>query len=157
MDILFDLEKIIFILKLNEMKKITIATILIAATQILFAQKNIPAVVKAALAKAYPEATGLKWDKEGKGAFEANFKQKTVPMSLVINAIGEIMETETEIPVYEIPENIITSIHKLYPTAVITGGDVIVSNIGVKKYEVDLTIGKKKTEKQFDMDGNLVK
>ena len=144
-------------LKQYKMKRIIIVTFFVAISQILSAQKNIPTAVKASLAKAYPEATGLKWDKEGKDAFEANFKQKDVPMSLVINMAGEILETETEIQVSDFPNKIVASIKKLYPTAIITGGDIIVSNMGVKKYEADLTIGKKKSEKQFDVDGNLVK
>ena len=139
------------------MKKNILAMSMFVIATSVFAQKNIPTVVKTAFEKANPTATAVKWDKEKDGTFEANCKNNAVPMSFVYNAKGELLETETEIPVSEFPTNIMDAIHKKYPTAKITGGDRIVTSSGVTKYEADLTIGKKKTEKQFDIDGNLIK
>lgn len=138
------------------MKKIILAISMFVFTTTTFAQKGIPAVVKTAFGKANPTATDVKWDKEKDGTFEANCKNNSVPMSFVYNAKGELLETETEIPISEFPIKVTDAIHKQYPKAIITGGDRIVSNKGVTKYEADLTIGKKKTEKQFDIEGNLI-
>ena len=121
-----------------------------------FAQKGIPKSVKIAFEKANPKATAVKWDNEKDGTFEANCKNNSVLMSFVYNSKGELLETETEIRVTEFPANVTDAIHKKYPTAKITGGDKIVTSSGVTKYEADLTIGKKKTEKQFDIEGNLI-
>ena len=112
--------------------------------------------MKTAFEKANPIATDVKWDKEKDGTFEANCKNNSVPMSFVYDAKGELLETETEIQISEFPIKVIEAIHKKFPKAIITGGDRIVSNKGVTKYEADLTIGKKQTEKQFDIDGNLI-
>ena len=121
-----------------------------------FGQKGIPTIVKTAFEKANPKAVSVKWDKEKGGTFEANCKNNAVPMSFVYNSKGVLLETETEISLSEFPKNVTVAIHKKYPKAKITGGDRIVTSTGVTKYEADLTIGKKKTEKQFDIDGNLI-
>ena len=139
------------------MKKQSLILILLFAVGTTFAQTKVPTAVKEAFAKAYPKATEVKWDKENKNEYEANCKNENVVMSLVYNAKGELLETETEIPVTDFPTKVIEHIHKLYPTAIITGGDKIVTNIGVVSYEADLTIGKKKIEKQFAADGSFVK
>ena len=138
------------------MKQSILAISMLVLTTTTFAQKGIAVVVKTAFEKSNPKATAVKWDKEKDGTFETNCRNNSVPMSFVYNVKGELLETETEIPVSEFPTKVTDAIHKQYPTAKITGGDKIVSNKGVTKYEADLIIGKKKTEKQFDSEGNLI-
>ena len=136
---------------------IVIFAAFLVATTGAFAQKNIPAAAKAAFTKANPTATDVKWDKESNGTFEANCKINGVSSSLVYDKMGVLQETETEIAVAEIPAAVTEAVHKKYPKATITGGDKIVNNKGVVKYEVDLKTGKKETEKQFDETGKEVR
>lgn len=138
------------------MKKNILTISILSIVTTVFAQKGIPIVVKNAFENANPNAAVVKWDKENDGTFEANCKNNSVPMSFVYNSKGELLETEIEIPVSEFPSNITDAIHEKYPTAKITGGDRIITNSGVTMYEVDLRIGMKKSEKQFDINGNLI-
>lgn len=138
------------------MKQVILVASMFAVCVTAQAQKGIPVAVKSAFEKAYPKATAVKWDKEINGDFEANCTNNKVAMSLTYNAKGGLLETETEIMLAEFPSKVTDAIHAKYPTAKITGGDKIVTNKGVTKYEADLTIGQKKIEKLFDAEGNLV-
>ena len=64
-------------------------------------EAQVPAKVKMAFSKEYPHVPA-KWEKEGKG-YEVNFKKDGKSMSLVIDNMGSITETETGITVAELP------------------------------------------------------
>lgn len=91
-------------------KYITVIIILVVSITVL-AQKNIPAAVKNAFAKAYPNTIGVKWDKEKTDEQEANFKNNAIPMSLLYTAKGELLETETEIVVAAFPAKVLAAIY----------------------------------------------
>ena len=64
-------------------------------------ESQVPAAVKTAFQKQYPSITAS-WDKEDAN-YEANFKQNGKAMSAVIDKNGTIVETETDIPVTDLP------------------------------------------------------
>jgi uncharacterized membrane protein YkoI len=77
--------------------------------------------VKTALNKAYPNATDVEWDKEGKD-FEASFENGDEELSVVFDAIGNILETEKEIEFTELPEVVKAALEgkKISEAAIIT-------------------------------------
>jgi hypothetical protein len=132
------------------MKKVIIAAMLLSSSSI-FAQKEskIPANVKAAFAKQYPSVGKVKWEKE-KSKFEASFETGGKHMSLLYNPDASVAETETQIPVDQLPaaaKKYAESKGKIKEAAIIVRAD------GSQVYEAEVH-GK---DLIFDKDGNLTK
>src|SRR5258708_3090905 len=90
------------------MKKILVlAAVMITSVAIAqkVQEKNLPAVVKAAFQKQYPNVTKAKWTKEG-DKFEASFDLNKVETSVVMDASGSITETEAEIEANQLPKGV---------------------------------------------------
>lgn len=115
-----------------------------------FAQKinaaKLPAAVKEAFAKAYPAATALHWDKEGKD-YEASFKQEKESLSVVFDSKGQLLEVEKGIKASALPAAVQTALkgQKVKEAAVITKG-------GKTYYEAE--VGGK--DLIFDADGKAI-
>ena len=87
-----------------------------ANAQKLSADK-VPANVKAKFAALYPKITEVKWEME-KSDYEAGFTQDKTQMSVVIDAKGELKETETAIEVSALPKATTDYLAKTYPNVV---------------------------------------
>jgi hypothetical protein len=101
----------------------------------VFAQSD---AAKATLKKAYPAATGVKWDKED-GGYEASFKNGGKSMSLIIDAKGMVKETETDITVAELPAAVRTYVAKNMPGKKIKEAAIIINGAGKKMYEAEVS------------------
>jgi hypothetical protein len=97
----------------------------------------VPAAAKTAFAKLYPHATGLKWDKED-GGYEASFKDKGKPMSLLFDTKGSLKETEMDIAITELPATVRDYIARQVPGKTIKEAAIIVDVYGVRKYEAEV-------------------
>src|SRR5215472_3661482 len=65
--------------------------------------KNVPAVVKEALAKKYPSASKVTWEKE-KGNYEANWGGRSgEDTSVQFTPAGEFVEEVDAMPVSQLP------------------------------------------------------
>lgn len=131
--------------------KTTLTTLAIALSTVVFAQKlsadKVPAVIKQAFAKAYPAAKAVKWDKEGKD-YEASFEQGKDELSVVFDEKGQVLETEKEIKVSELPAAVQQALKgkKVKEAAIIIKG-------GKTVYEAE--VGGK--DLMFDSDGKPIK
>jgi hypothetical protein len=135
------------------MKKTIIMGIMAFAALTSQAQKtSIPEAVKAKVTATYPKATGVKFEKEGK-EFEAEFKNEGKEMSILMNVQGNILETETDIAVSELPKNVQEYLTKNFKGKKIKEAAQIVDSKGMKKFEAE--IGGK--DYFFDEKGNLLK
>jgi hypothetical protein len=135
------------------MKKTILMGIMAFAALTSQAQKNsIPDAVKAKVTSVYPKATAVKFDKEGK-EFEAGFKNEGKEMSILMDAQGNILETETDITVADLPKNVQEYLAKNFKGKKIKEAATIVDAKGVKKFEAE--IGGK--DYLFDEKGNLLK
>ncbi|MCZ2357619.1 MAG: PepSY-like domain-containing protein [Bacteroidia bacterium] len=114
--------------------------------------KEVPAVVKSALQKNYPNAKELKWEKE-KGNYEAEFEVNETDYSLLIDASGNILETEIEIKVDALPAKVKDYITKNYAGQKIKEATKITSSKGVVTYEAEV----KGKDLIFDSNGNFIK
>jgi len=65
--------------------------------------KEIPSVVMEKFAALYPSVTNEKWDEEDAN-FEAEFEVDKVETSVVFNASGTLLETETALEPSELPD-----------------------------------------------------
>src|ERR1035437_6489477 len=74
-------------------------------------EAEVPASVKAAFARQYPNIQSVKWEKE-KGNYEAGFDFKKVETSVLIDPNGTILQAESEINVSELPKEVAEYISK---------------------------------------------
>lgn len=114
--------------------------------------KDIPASVKSAFSKAHPDAKEVKWEKEGDN-FEAEFEKGKTEQSVVINAQGNILETETEIAVSELPQKAKDYVNANYKGQTIKEAAKIVDAKGAVSYEAEI----KGKDLIFDAAGTFLK
>jgi biopolymer transport protein ExbD len=136
--------------------RIFLITILLVSCTV-FAQKvDVPKKVQEKFTKLYPKTTEVKWSKEGKEEFEAEFKDNGKFISVVINTEGKLLETETKIDVEELPIAVESFMEKNYNDYEITEAAKIIDDTGVVTYEAEVTKGKEKKDLIFDKDGRII-
>ena len=116
-----------------------------------------PAAVKVAFTQKFPNVAKVRFDKEGNGEYEAEFKMDGVKMSANFTAEGAWRETESEIAATALPAAVTQAISAKYPKASIVGAAKIETSDKGTRYEADLKTGLKKAEVLFDEAGNEVK
>ncbi len=99
---------------------------------------SVPAVVKDALKKAYPNATRVEWEKKKSGDFEAEFKIGKLQTDVTLNASGEILETDVEIAVSELPAAVRATLEKQFAGQKVKEAEKVQKG-GTTLYEVDLS------------------
>ncbi|WP_018621533.1 PepSY-like domain-containing protein [Spirosoma luteum] len=112
----------------------------------------VPAAVKATVAKLYPGVKDVKWEKED-GNYEAGLTHNGKKLSLVIDAKGNVLETETTIMGSALPASVQEYVAKHYAGKKIKEAAEIVDAKGKKTYEAE--IGGK--DLIFDAKGQFIK
>ncbi len=139
----------------------SVLAILIALNTASFAQKeekgsekiDVPAAVKTALAKKYPDAKKVTWEKE-KGNYEANWGGKSnEDHSVMFTPSGTFIEMVEAIPVSSLPKSIAPYIAKNYKGAKIKEVGKVTDAAGAQTYEVEI----KGKDLIFDFNGKYIK
>ena len=112
---------------------------------------KVPAVALSSFTKEHPKAQAS-WEKEGAN-YEANFKQNGKAMSAVIDKNGTIVETETDIPVTDLPKSVQDYMKKNYPGTKIEEAAKIVKANGDMNYEAEVN----HKDVIFDVNGKFIK
>ena len=138
------------------MKKTTVTIVAMLFATLTFAQKmqekNVPANVKSTFKKMYPSATEVKWDKEGE-KYEASFDLNKKDNSVLIDAKGNIIETEVEMELSQLPKGILDYVKTHYVGKKAKEGAKITDAKGKVTYEVAI----KGMDLIFDSNGKFVK
>lgn len=138
------------------MKNIAILLVVMFVISCTHAQKesnkSIPSVVQSAFQKNYPNAKEIKWEKE-KTNYEVGFEVEETDYSLLMDASGNILETEVEIKEDELLVTTKDYISKNYATHKIKEAAKITDSKGVITYEAEIN-GK---DLIFDSNGNFLK
>jgi hypothetical protein len=134
------MRKVIFVL-------LALVNVLLANAQKV-SDKVVPVAVKSSLQKKYPNAKVLKWEREN-----GNYKAATTDYSVLIDASGKILETETEIKKDELPANAKAHVAKYYAGQKIKETAKITDNKGMVTYEVEV----KGKDLIFDNSGKFLK
>jgi hypothetical protein len=115
--------------------------------------KDVPAVVKSALSKKYPEATKVGWEKE-KGNYEANWGGKSgEDNSVQFTPGGEFVEIVKAITVTDLPKNVAPYVKAHYKGAKISEAGRVTDAAGKMTYEAEVKGG----DLIFDENGNFLK
>ena len=115
--------------------------------------KNVPAVVKDALAKKYPKATKVSWEKE-KGNYEANWGGKSgEDTSVQFTPAGVFIEEVDAITVDQLPASIATYVKSHYSGAKIREAGKFIDAAGKKMFEAEI----KGKDLLFDESGKFIK
>jgi ribosome-associated toxin RatA of RatAB toxin-antitoxin module len=138
------------------MKNVLILCLFFVSINSIFAQKGVPANAVATLKQKFPEAQKSKWEKEKNGDFEANFKVNGKSMSATFSPKGEWLETESGIPVSDLPAPVMAAFKKAHGEAKIKAADKIESATAVS-YEIEYKSGLVTKEIVYDAQGLLVK
>lgn len=138
------------------MKKTSLIAVALLATTIALAQKiqtkEVPAAVKTAFQKNYPQIKILKWDKED-GNFEASYELNEIDNSVLFDQQGNIIESEVEIKTTQLPRGVLEYVKTNYKTLKVDEAAKITHNDGVIVYEVEM----KKMDLLFDSNGKFIK
>lgn len=125
----------------------------------MFAQKEEkaktivpPAIVKEMFAKEFPMVKKVKWEKEDAN-YEAGFDLNKVETSVLIDAKGKILETESEINVATLSKKITDYVATNYPKQKIKGAAKIINAAKKVTYEAEI----KGFDLIFDENGTFIK
>lgn len=97
---------------------------------------KVPVAVNTAFQKQYPNAV-VKWEKE-KGNYEAGFKEGNHKVSVVYDAQGKLLETETDISQNELPPNALQYLKTNHAGKKITEAAKITKADGTVLYEAEV-------------------
>ena len=124
---------------------------LIACAQKSDKKSIAPAAVKQAFATAHPDVKNARWEKE-ENNYEVGFTVDKKEQSILYDAEGNVLETEMEIPLNELPKVIQELITKDYPKGRIQETAKITDATGKVSYEVEMN----GTDLLFDEAGNKI-
>ena len=114
---------------------------------------NVPAVVKSALSKKYPEATKVSWEKE-KGNYEANWGGKSgEDNSVQFTPSGDFVEIVKAISITDLPKTVAPYVKAHYKGAKIKEAGRVTDAAGKTMYEAEIKGG----DLIFDENGNFLK
>jgi hypothetical protein len=138
------------------MKKLALMAVAAMITSLTFAQKmqekDVPAPVKNAFQKQYPTASDVKWDKEGE-KFEASFDLNKTDNSVLFDAQGNILETEVEIELNQLPKGVLEYVKANYKGQKVKEAAKITDAQGKVTYEAEI----KGMDLLFDANGKFIK
>jgi hypothetical protein len=152
------MKKTLFVSTLALMALVNLMPIAIASNSattraiIMPAGIDVPAAAKATVARLYPGAKAVKWEKED-GNYEAGLTHNGNELSLVIDAKGTVLETETTIAASALPASVREYIAKHHVGKKIKEAAEIVDAKGKKTYEAE--VGGK--DLMFDATGQFIK
>jgi len=113
---------------------------------------QVPQEVKTAFQKLYPAVSKVKWEKE-KGNYEAEFEVNEIDHAVVLDAKGQVLETEEEITVNQLPSDVDAYVKSHYAGQSIKKADKITDSKGTVTYEAEI----KHMDLIFDAHGKFIK
>lgn len=115
-------------------------------------ESEVPAAVKAAFTKQFPNVKDAEWGKE-ETDFEAEFDQNKMETSLLIDANGNVLKTENEIEVSALPKAASEYVAKNVGGKKIKEASKITDAKGQVTYEAEVD----DTDYVFDPNGTFIK
>ncbi|MBK5272245.1 MAG: PepSY-like domain-containing protein [Bacteroidia bacterium] len=118
---------------------------------------TVPLAVTKAFNTKFPKATNVKWGKESAKEYEAEFILNNNPVSANFGMDGSWVETESAIPVADLPVAVSAVISTKYPGSPITMAEKTEQPGNKILYEVTVNLNGKKKGVEINPDGSFVK
>ena len=137
------------------MKNVLAMLVLVLFSTFATAQKSpkgIPAEVIAAFQKQFPNVNEVEWEKED-GNYEAEFKINNIENSALFNSKGDLIETEAEIQLSELPAGVIDYVKTNYSGKKVKEASKITDAAGILTFEAEV----KGMDLIFDSQGKFIK
>jgi hypothetical protein len=119
--------------------------------------EKIPAAAKTGFAAKFPTAQKTKWSVEKPGEFEVEFTINGNPESVLVDAKGNLLETETEVKESTLPQAVKATIAKDFAGYKLDEIEKSTDAKGTVSYEMEAAKGKETLEISFDASGKLLK
>ncbi|MCX8143003.1 MAG: PepSY-like domain-containing protein [Bacteroidia bacterium] len=137
------------------MKRVKLVAAAAMITSLAWAQKinekEVPIAVKNALHQKYPDAKEVKWEKENQ-YIEAEFDVKKADVSVLFDDQGNIIETEQEIEINELPKGVVDYVKSHYKQNIKEAAKITDAK-GTVTYEAEI----KGMDLIFDSNGKFLK
>lgn len=117
---------------------------------------TVPAAVKAAFAKQFPNAKSVEWSMESKTEYEAEFKNGQLEQAANFDASGKWIVTETEIKKAELPAAVNKAVAKDF-AGYKTEEVEKVEKPGSVYYELKVEKGEKTYNVEISPEGKVLK
>ena len=138
------------------MKKLALLAVAALITSLTFAQKiqekDLPVSVIKAFQKNFPQAKVETWEKEGSN-FEAEFELNHVEQSVLFDAQGNLLETEAEIELNQLPKVVLEYVKANYKGQRVKKAAKITDAKGTVTFEAEI----KGMDLLFDSTGKFIK
>ena len=118
--------------------------------------KDLPIAVNEAFARKFPNADNPKWDKENDDEWEAEFKLDGEEYSANFTNDGQWLETEHEVELSEVPQNIMAVLTDKYPDFKLKEIEISESAEGTF-YEFEIKTNGSALEVAIDKTGKIAK
>ena len=118
--------------------------------------EKIPLEAKSGFAAKFPGAQKIKWSIEKRGAYEVDFTINKIEQSALVDAKGNLIETEIEIKVSVLPQAVRASVEKDFASYKLDEITKATDAKGVVTYEMEAVMGKEKWTLEFDQNGKLL-
>ena len=129
-----------------------------AQKKILFTVNDLPAAVKDAFAKSYPNGkiigAGKEYEK-GKTTYEVESMDGTTRRDLIYNPDGTVVEIEEVIDVKTLPEAVTAALTKQFKKFEVKGAEKLTRG-ETMEYELVIKVGKKQYEVSTDAQGTVL-
>ncbi len=136
--------------------KFSFLALVLVSTLSLYAQQKVPANVIAVFNSKFPNAQNVKWGKESKTEYEADFKINTQTMSANFSDQGAWLETESTITFDQIPEKVKQAFSTLHPGSSVKVVEKVESPEGTK-FELKIKEKNKSKEILYSEEGVEIK
>lgn len=121
------------------------------------AQGQVPLQIKASFESKFANAKSVQWEIENDTEWEAEFKLNRKEMSANFDLNGNLLETETEIKVKDLPPAVLETIKNEFADYKIEEAEKVEKPDGTFLYEVELEKGKEEIEVIFPADGKFMR
>lgn len=117
---------------------------------------TVPESIKKTFASQYPDITKVTWEIKKDGKYEAEYKINKQEISVMYDANGNLLETETDLKQADLPQAIIAVLAKDFAGYKLE--EIEKKEIkGEKTYCMEAELGEKEYKLAFDESGKILK
>lgn len=115
-----------------------------------------PSPVTDAFARKYSEAKAVTWNLDGNGNYEAKFSLQQTKYRADFTPAGKWLETETNVPLKDVPPNIRSVIDEKYEIKLLEEIEFVDDYKKGRYYDVEFKVGMRKIDIEINEAGEII-